>query len=292
MIAIATNETAPQSRCPSIPGAITSADLESLTGADFAISPLGMPFTAKFLPRHIDAGMLLIQRKSGSDLCASISDGRLYSSLARMRATGARQFQCVLMTTGYYQPAKNGKVRIVTPTFHDDGRVTTKRRTHTHMHYASVQSALEGWTWLGGVYLPLSCDSEIPSWCARTEKRLKDKSGTKLRELWPAPVELYDPPEKDDPLQVPVLVKDWRAILAAFPGIGPVRATALRDAMLEWNASDTLVQALIFASWDGKMPIGAKGWGSGTQRKVKAALGLDSWHALGTKLVGDEEYGK
>ena len=285
MIVVATSETTPQSRCPSIPSAVTSVDLENLTGADFAISPLGMPFTTKFLPRHIDAGMLLIQRKSGGDFCASISDGRLYASLARMRATGARQWQCVLMTTGRYEPAKNGKVRIITPTFHDDGRVTTKRRLHTHMHYASVQSAIEGWTWLGGVYLPLSCDAEIPSWCARTEKRLKDKSGTKTRELWPAPPELYDPPEKDDPLQKPVLIKDWRAVLAAFPGVGPVRVTALRDAMLEHGTHDTLLWALIWATDKGTR---VRGWGKGTRRRVREMLGLEDGFQLSLEL--EERY--
>jgi len=277
MIVIATNETTPQSRCPSIPGAIVNSDLESLTGADFAISPLGMPVNATLLPRHIAAGMLLIQRKSGSDLCASITDGRLYSSLARMRATGARQWQCVLLTTGRYEPAKNGKVRIVTPTFRNDGRVTTKSRTHPQMTYAGVQSAIEGWTWLGGVYLPLSCDEEIPGWCARTERRLKDKSSSSTRELWPAPPELYDPPAHDDPLQEPILVKDWRTILAAFPGVGPVRATALRDAMLEHGNMDTLTQALMWATEDF---TAVPGWGQGTRRKVRAALGLQDGYGI------------
>jgi len=272
MIFIATNETTAQSRCPDIPGAIPSSDLESLTGADFAISPLGMPFNAKFLPRHIAAGMLLIQRKSGSDFCASISDGRLYTSLARMRATMACQWQCVLMTTGYYQPAKGGKVCIVSPTFHTDGRVTMKRRQYPQMSYTGVQSAIEGWTWLGGVYLPLSCDDEIPSWCVRTETRLMDKIGDVARELWPAPSKLYDPPTDDDPLQELVLVTGWRAAFnAAFRNIGPAKVNALKDSMVKHGIQHTLIDALIWVIVAPKGEI--QGWGKKTRQNVIRQLG-------------------
>lgn len=274
MIAIDNSELA--SRLPAIPDVQVSNVLESLTGADILISPLQMPMTEVLLPRHIKAGALLAQRKSGADLPASI-DSRLWTSLARMRATGARQWQCCLLLTGFYLPnTKTGKVLIITPEFHQDGRVTFRTENYPHMDYKSVQSSLRHWCWYGGVVHQLTCDDEIPGWCKVAEKRLMEKrKAGKTKEIWPDAEKLFDPPAKDDPLQEPIEVRDWRRILAQLDKVGPIRATALRDAMLEAGADGTLFQALCWASWERRDGLPkVKQWGKGTIQSVKGELGV------------------
>jgi len=251
--------------------------MEADTGADIIISPLSMPINATLLQRHIDAGALLVQRKSGADLPASITDGRLYHSLAKMRMTGARQFQCVLLTTGHYWPTTKGKVNIVTPSF-PSGKVS--RRRYPQIDYAAILSAIQGWTWRGGVYAaPLTCDDEIPGWCTNTERRLKQiiNQGNG-RELWPMPPEFYDPPEANDPLQELILVTDWRKILAAFDGVGPAKVNSLKNCMIEHGVEHTLIQALMWiATGTNKIP----GWGPVIRKRVTDQLGgAGTWARL------------
>ena len=158
-------------------------------------------------------------------------------------------------------------------TFDKNGRITFHTEHFPHMSYQAVQSSLRHWCWYGGVHLSLVCDDEIPGWCNVAESRLQEKSKAgKVKEVWPAPVELYDPPAKDDPLQELIEVKDWRHILAQFPGVGPVRANALRDAMLEYKADDTLFQALCWATGDDSPKV--RHWGKGIIGAVRKALGV------------------
>lgn len=291
MIAVDNSEYASDSRLPDIPGAQSSDILEKLTGADILVSPLNMPVIEVLLPRHIKAGALLIQRKSGADLPASVGS-RLWTSLARMRATGARQWQCCLLPTGFYLPnTKTGKVLIVTPNFHKDGRVTFRTENFPHMDYKSVQSSLRHFCWYGGVVHQLTCDDEIPGWCKVAEKRLmeKCKSG-KTKEIWPDAEKLFDPPAKDDPLQEPVEVRDWRRILAQFDKVGPVRVTALRDAMLEHHTDNTLFQALCLASWSQREYLPKiKHWGKGTVQKVRDTLGVPDGFDITLEVAGGSE---
>ena len=291
MIANDASELASDSRLPDIPDAKRCDVLEKLTGADILISPLQMPVVEALLPRHIAAGALLVQRKSGADLPASVGS-RMWASLARMRAAGARQWQCCLLTTGFYLPnTKNGKVLVVTPKFHKDGRVTFHTELYPHVNYKAVQSSLRHWCWYGGVVHQLTCDDEIPGWCKVAEKRLieKHKSG-KTKEVWPDAEKLYDPPAEDDPLQELVEVRDWRRILAQFDGIGPVRATALRDAMLEHHADNTLFHALCLASWSQRKYLPrVPHWGKGTIQNVRDTLGVPDGFDITLEVAGGDK---
>lgn len=277
MIAIDPTETTTASRCPPIPTALPYPTLETDTGADIIISPLSIPVTSALLNRHLNAGALLIQRKSGADLPASITDGRLYRSLAKMRSLGVRQFQCVLLTTGYYWPGRNGKTLIVTPNL-TTGKLA--KQHYPHITYTSIPSAIESWTWLGGVHYSLTCDAEIPGWILNTERRLKQKVNQGgARELWPVPLELYDPPADDDPLQESILVTGWRALLSSFKGAGPSRVNSLNASMIQHNIPSTLIDALVWIiiAPDDTIP----GWGQKTREKIINQLGgPDAWKRL------------
>lgn len=278
MIAIDSSELASDSRLPDIPDAQISSVLESLTGADILVSPLSMPaLTETLIKYHVKNGAVLINRKSFFDMLSSIASGSINMILARMLAAGARHtWQRVIMSTGIFVPdLDTGKALV------GESKKSKTGDTYVHFHqtptglpeYKSFATIRRRIALRGGYYLPLTCDEEIPRELAAWEKDLKELSKTK--EVWPHAAKMYDPPDKDDPLQEPVEVRDWRRILARFDGIGPVRATALRDAMLEAGAARTLFQALCWASWkrrDGLPKI--QHWGKGTFGSVRDTLGV------------------
>lgn len=280
MIVVDVTEVATTSRLPPIKNVVTSTILESTSGADIMVSPLRIPVsTETLIRRHVAEGALLVQRKSGTDLPSSIG-ARLYGSLARMRAIGARQWQCILLTTGFYLPDMgNGTTLVATPVFCDDGRVSFDYEV-SPMRYESVQSATRHWTWYGGIHLGLACDDEIPGWCRTAESRLirKKKQG-RVKQIWPDhTTTFYDPPAKDDPLQTPIEVRDWRAaFVVAFKGIGPVLVNNLRNAMLEFGCADTFYNALFWASAEDPRKWGLPkivGWGWSKRQCVRDGLGL------------------
>lgn len=278
MIFIDQSELASDSRLPSIPNAKASDILERLTGADIMVSPLSMPVTKKLLPRHIDAGAVLINRKSFADMLSSIASGSINAILARMIAAGARwTWQRVIMSTGMFAPdLETGKALIGEPR-------QNRRRGGTYIHLRGVPVGLPNYKAFatirrrialrGGYYLPLTCDDEIPGELAAWEKDLRELG--KVKEIWPNVPKLHDPPAQDDPLQELVEVKDWRRILAQFKGVGPVRATSLRDDMLKTGADDTFINALRWATWSkwGELPK-IKHWGKKTFQSVRDEAGV------------------
>lgn len=300
MIFIDQSELASDSRLPSIPNAKASDILERLTGADIMVSPLSMPVTKKLLPRHIDAGAVLINRKSFSDMLSSIASGSINAILARMIAAGAKwTWQRVIMSTGMFAPdLETGKVLIGEPR-------RNKRRGGTYVHLRGVPAGLPEYTayatirrriaFRGGYYLQLTCDDEIPGELAKWEKDLKELS--KVKEIWPHIAKMCDPPDRDDPLQEPRLVTDWRAPFVAMMqaasdsgGVGYVRATSLRDAILEANAEDTLFQGLSWATWTRWLnkPRFAAQWGSKTMQAVRDVLGVPDGFDIKLEVIEKE----
>jgi hypothetical protein len=279
MIVVDTSELTSDSRLPPIPNSSTSDILEKLTGGDILISPLSMPATTETLiRRHVDAGAVLINRKSMADMLSSIASGSINTILARMLAAGAKYtWQRVIMSTGVYAPdLDTGSVLIGEPRQSPTGNTyiylqqVTPQGLPSYKAYASIRRRI---AMRGGYYLPLVCDDEIPGELLAWEKDLQELSETK--EVWPMVAKMVDPPACDDPLQTPVEVKDWRAVLVAFPGLGPAKVNALRTAMLEFGAEDTLFQALFLASAQGRLGMPkVPGWGPNTIQSMRDALGL------------------
>lgn len=294
MIIIDNSELTSDSRLPPVPDSSTSDILERLTGADIMVSKLSMPAgTETLIRRHVDAGAVLINRKSMYDMLHSIASGSINAILARMLAIGARYtWQRVIMSTGVYVPDlddDDGKVLIGEPRQSKEGNTYIHLRSApqglpNYKAYASIRRRI---AMRGGYYLPLVCDDEIPGELLAWERDLKELSETK--EVWPSVAKMYDPPACDDPLQTPVEVKGWRAILAAFPGLGPSKVNALRTAMLTHGMTqDTLFQALYWASAQDRygMPKIA-GWGPSTIQSVRDALGLRDGVDLAVELIGE-----
>lgn len=291
MIAIDNSELGGASRLPDIPGARSSDVLEKLTGADILISSLSMPAsTETLIKHHINNGAVLINRKSFFDMLSSIASGSINMILARMLAAGARHtWQRVIMSTGMFAPdLDTGKTLVGEPKKSKSGD------TYVHFHraptglpeYKSFATIRRRIALRGGYYLPLTCDEEIPGEIVAWEKDLKELS--KVKEVWPHVAKMYDPPDADDPLQEPIEVRDWRRILARFDNIGPVRATALRDALLEFGAKNILIQALCWASWSrwDNLPK-IQHWGKGTFGSVRDTLGVPDGFDITLEVTND-----
>ena len=118
----------------------------------------------------------------------------------------------------------------------------------------------------------LNRGSYLVEWLGVLEREV-GKGG---EQFWPTTTGEFDA----DILQPLEKIDDWRPAIAAIKGVGPKRATNLRDKMLESGTLDTLGQALIWASTSKrnrkllpKIPL----WGDVTFNKVRAAV------------VGDED---
>lgn len=210
MVILDPTETDTDTRLPVIANAIVWPGLEALTGADILLSALDAPASTETLVRkHIAAGALLVQRKSGNDLVHSLGD-RLNSSLARMHeAAPRRAAQHVLLFTGTLTCGADGAALI-------DGQDAMGK-------YWPVCAALARWGDRGGVVEQLPSDAMIPAWVEMRLKHLKEYSTpegvTKL--VYPPNDLPMDPPAPDDPLQLPIAVRDGRVVLAQLRGIGP-----------------------------------------------------------------------
>jgi hypothetical protein len=243
-----------------IPNAKPSPILENLTGADACVTTLTIPFSSEFLIRkHVETGAILIQQKNGMDLVNSARENRLTSQLSRMYEAGAKYaWQRILLFVGE----------------------VTLQNGHAIMDGVDIGT---WWQWQGvldsfrhsrgGSFVTLPHLSLVPEWLTRLEQNLPEWKSHPVKEVFPS----VTMPEEvsDNPLQLPRRVSDWRKILvAACPGIGPQKATDLRNAMLEFGADDTFLQALAWATDNsGGMPR-VKGWGTQTKEQLRRAIGM------------------
>jgi hypothetical protein len=219
MVFIDPTEGDTDTRLPAIPGAVVCAGLEALTGADLLLSVLDAPASTETLIRaHVAAGALLVQRKSGADLVHSLGD-RLNSSLARMHEVAPkRASQRVLLFTGVLTCGADGAAVI-------DGRDAMGK-------FWAAQAALARWGDRGGVVETLPLDSMIPQWVEMRLKHLREyaEPGGDIRFVYPPNDYPMDPPAAGDPLQLPIMVRDGRVVLAQLRGIGPKLAERIWDA--------------------------------------------------------------
>lgn len=258
-------------RLPPLPGAIALPGLEQATGADLLLSPLDAPAsTDTLLRKHMAEGALLVQRKSGADLVHSIGD-RLNSSLARMYQWTWRPCQHVLLCTGLLTCDADGGALI-------DGRPTPGK-------FLPVVAALARWGDRGGVVCALPGDALIPAWVEMRLKHLREyaEPGGELRYVYPPSDYPNDPPAANDPLQLPILVRDGRVVLAQLAGIGPKLAERI------WEASGHNLGWALALLTDVNSPAEHKipGIGITTIRNIRTQLGL----AANTRLyvLSDDE---
>jgi len=309
-IYIAASELSSNSRLSAIPGSKSSTVLEAITGADILITPLKIPCTTeKLIQLHVKAGALLVQRKSGSDLVMSIGE-RLNTALARMRSVGARQWQCVLLSTGYYAPKFDNRDAMWVGALKSDA---TKGKPFIWWYdvprsYLALQTALRHFAYRGGVYIPLSCDDEIPPWCTRTEEELiafHSGETSVIKQVWPS-ASSYPP---DDPLpnsllQEPVLVTDGRVVLSQFKGVGPTIANRVWKIVEDWKKAyyatgehgewtPDVFTALTMMTEDTSKwnpPLKIPGWGKKSRERLKEQLGLPPGIIMSKEIVDRVKY--
>lgn len=221
MIIIDASEQRSSSTMPEIDGAVRSTILEALTGADVMVSTKRYPPNSEVLIRkHIENGAVLIQIKRGSDLVHSVGP-RMNGSLAKMWEMGAvKAWQKVLLPVGIYRPDRNNDCIVGMAMNNADNPYINW--TNTGVNHTVVMSAIISWIFGGGTAFPASLVSndEIVAFIRNLEKKLIEKSKYPTKEILEIPDFPDDLPSEDDPLQLPVRVKDGRRLLAALPGIG------------------------------------------------------------------------
>lgn len=254
-----------------LPSATVFHALESLTGADALITPVDLPLTPALLPRHISSGATLVQIKHGHDLSSSISDRRLHFSLARMRETGARTSQCVLLFIGYMQEIEgdcyiNSHLSMIVKSFW------------------SVQSAIDKWTEEGGVYINLHKNSLIPIWAKKKEERLRHYLEEPKREIIASSQRLITE-LKDDPLQEVIEINDYRKTLITLPGIGAKSVRELTKAMKSSGAVLNFLNALTWLTTP-RYVKDIYGVGKGTMQNIREYIGLEE--GMGVYIMPDD----
>lgn len=284
MIIIDQTETSSDSRLPPIPGAQISDMLEAVTGADIMVSLQKFPAgTELLIRRHVERGAILIQRKSGGDFLHSITTEATNVALARMIECGAKQFQRIIMSTGLFVESSVGTTLVGTIQQRHPSSVFVSW-FDSGVNHLAVETIKRRIGMRGGCYLPLNSDDDIPRTLHAFEKDLRLMRRQPVKEIVTLPEFPPDPPAPDDPLQLPVVVRDGRRVLCALDGVGPKKATALYKVLKAWlrknhqrDIEPTLAALLWWASCSDlelvKLPK-VLGWGPGLRRKVREQLGL------------------
>lgn len=195
-----------------------------------------------------DGAMLIIERKTPSDLLASIKDGRLFQQCAAMRQ---RSQWCYLVITG-----------VLTDTL--DGHVIANGRT-SGWRWADVQGALLSVQDLGVSVVTCQGDEQYEDTILRlarrersTEKSLAPR--TQGRTLTPA-----------------------EQVLTSLPGIGLERAQTL---LTYWQGNPA--RALEWLTWlDTVLELDGIGNGTKHQVRKALGLGPDEWLTVFTPEAAD-----
>lgn len=251
--------------------------LERVTGADYLISPLSLPCKSEALiAKHLKANAVLVQLKVGGDLPASIEDGRLVESICRMHDFAARHGLIL-------KPAQRILLPIGVFTGQEDDALLVNGYLHPAMTYHRFLGTMERWTEYGGTspLIPLTRLDDFPWWCEMKERHLQELAETPVREfIVPAP-EMFD--TSNDPMQLPIKVKDGRRLLRTF--LSESKTNALWD-----YARGNLVMALELVT-DYRLlkdPHKPEGFGKGTIDHARRVLGLEPKYMLGRIRTDNE----
>ena len=221
--------------------AISLPRLEARTGADILISLHDGPTKSpKALKRHIKTG-LLVQRKSGTDLSSSITDGRLYRSLNKMLKWTNRPWLLYVGTMAYS---------------HFSGAAIVDGRSGG-MPYMSVNGALIWWQLRGGYYTQIEADELTLKWLSKWMDTLRT---------------LKDVPSKyvgRQQQQQIIGAAPQRETLTTLPGIGEKKASAC---LAEYGS---IAAALVGLTAD-EIEVALAGIGPKTRAHIRSWLGLET----------------
>jgi len=202
----------------------TSPILELMTGADVMVSPFdGVPaMTEKLVVKHLNAGAMLIQRKTHCDLASSVGY-RLNESLARMIVWTTRPSQRVLLFIGILEVGVNGEA------------IVNGNTCDPPLSWKSAQGAIDKWCDRGGVYRSLPESRLVGEWLAMQEQHLREYVDQPIKYVFPNDV--LREIDLSDPAQQLITVKDWRRTVATLPGIGPELAGRIFESSVSFGVA-------------------------------------------------------
>lgn len=250
------------SACLSLPHLILPG-LEDATGADIVLSVWDAPTINVALRwKHVERGVGY-QLKRGADLIHSVHDGRIMNQLARMHAfwgVAGEKWLVHIADTGV------GKKSMTA----GEGLVLYLNGAESDFPYKSYLSAIRNWQRSGGHWLTLSSSYPFHQWVADEEARIQ--SDPALRLIRKPETKLH---------QLPAQVET----LATFPLLGPTRAIALWRGLKQYDASQTLTQALVWLTDGWAERVG--GIGKGVTKRAREHLGLGEHEGLGLYIDND-----
>lgn len=191
-----------------------------------------------------DGELLVVERKTPSDLLNTLRADRLFPQLAKLREVTRWAY---LVITGGLYPGANDKC------WFEDGSALGTRET--------------GWTWSSVQGALLTCQ-EVGVHVVWANGEL-DYEGTVQRLANRNRQTLRVAPARDVSM-----LSEWEAVLAALPHIGPERAQALIA------VCGTPAWALQFLSDDQHKDTRVPGVSTGLKRITRDALGLDDSQTL------------
>ena len=209
--------------------------LEAITGADYLVTPSGLPCRNETTIRlHLNKfRALLVQRKSGLDWTSSMGP-RLAMSIDKMRIA-PRQTQRLLVVTGLFMSDAEGVAICGWPRMTKAGEVYARgqQQNGTRVLLKSLYTAQLEWQMRSGSFITLASNEDFIPFLRRAEELLRAPVARQVYDDRP----VYD--ESDDPLQTVEIVRDSRRTLCSLPHIGPALA---RVCLAEWgNVSNCLM---------------------------------------------------
>ena len=226
------------------------------------------------LYEYLYLGSIVVQRKSGADLIASVQGSRLGESLSRMNRAVPYRSQRMLLYTGVFSEL-NGNVVL-------DGK-------ETGLKYSAFVMALTAWCNRGGTLINLASDAHTLEWIKLLEKQLESYKHEDFKYVFSDVYFPDDMPDVDDILQLPVEVNDWRKTMVTFPGLGSDRVNALRTYLENKFGVASLWNALQVAT--SKSATKIHGWGPKSVSNSRAWLGIPDTYELVLQPESEDKNG-
>lgn len=261
-----------------IPDTIPCPGLESLTGADFAISRIPLPLQESTLSIHIKKRTLFVQRKSGYDI---LSFDNLKRAIARMKAVGIPQQQCLLLLIGRDWQDDNSLLRV-------EGS-----KPYGETTYKTFIKLKAKWRFRGGVIDWLNNIEQLSEWIEAQAEALDDVENEGKREIYPdRQLPIFEP---DDIFQgVEEIPRDdiRHLMCSGLHGFGPKLANAVLDySAEEFQSSLGIYYLKLLTDEDvkGKAVHNIKGWGNKSRTNLRNLLALPKGINIGFEHLDNDE---
>jgi hypothetical protein len=256
----------------------TNPGLETLTGADLAISRFPLSVNESTLNQHIQCRTLFVQVKIGYDI---LSFDGLKSSIARMQKCQIPMPQCILLFIGRdWQEDNTDLLRI------ENSKPFGKT---TYKTFIKLKAK---WRARGGIVDWLNDIEQLPMWIEAQQEVLADIENEGKRELYPSrPVPQFEPEDVWQPVtEVPK--DDIRYFLCAgMDGFGAKTGNNVIQyihenlAHLE-GSGFYFLKVLTDEDKKGKAIHEVKGWGDKSRERLRLMMSLPKGFNLDVKEVG------